>query len=119
MQRALVFLLLGPALVVFVIWLAFRAPVAPVVATIAMLLFLLICLLSAMAGLVDGCLARAVPILVRAPLTAIAGSALAFLFLSLLGMTPSPMEVKSFAIAGALYIGLCSLLSHDWRGVKV
>ena len=115
MKRALVFLLLGPASVVFAIWAAFRAPVDRLVAIIAMLLFSFTFLVSAIAGLVDGCLARPFPILARAPLTAIAGAALAVgLVLTLFGITPQPKEVMPFAIICALYMGACSLLSHDY-----
>jgi hypothetical protein len=115
MKRASVFLLLGPASVVFAVWVGFGAPARPIVAIIAMILFLLISLPSAMAGLVDGCLARKFPILVRAPLTAIAGSALAVGFArALIGVMPRPDELIPFAIGSALYMGVCSLLSHDY-----
>ena len=81
MKRALVFLLLGPASVVFIVWLIYVAtggtPWDFVVAYFALLLFLFTFLVSAIAGLVDGYLARAFPILVRAPLAAIIGSVLA------------------------------------------
>lgn len=118
MKRALVFLLLGPASVVFAVWVAFGAPAYPSVAIIAMILFLLISLPSAIAGLVDGCLARAFPILLRAPLTTIAGSALAYLDLALFGIQPPSSELNTVLIGIALYIAACSLLAHDygiWR----
>ena len=93
MKRALVFLLVGPASVFFTIRLVLGCPSA-----LALVLFLLLSLLSAIAGLVDGGLARAVPTLMRVPLTAIAGSALAFLDLALFNLVPSQREVVPLAI---------------------
>jgi hypothetical protein len=116
MKRALVFLLLGPASVVFTVWVSAGMPADRLVACIALPLFFVTFLVSAIAGLVDGCLVRAVPVLVRAPLTAIAGSALAIgLLLALFGMPLLSSELIPFAIGAALYMGACSLLSHNYE----
>lgn len=114
MKRTLVFLLLGPASVVLAVWVGFGAPTHPSVAVIAMILFLLISLPSAMAALVDGYLARSIPILGRVGLTAIAGAALASLAFALFIMPPQSI-LNTFAIGSALYMAACSLLAHDYR----
>jgi len=120
MKRALVFLLLGPASVVFIVWLIYVAtggtPWDFVVAYFALLLFLFTFLVSAIAGLVDGYLARAFPILVRAPMAAIIGSVLAAgLVPVLVRMMLQPQELLLFAIGGALSMGTCSLLANNYR----
>ena len=115
MKRELVFLLLGPASVVFTVWVTAGTPGDCIAGYVAALLFLFTFLLSAIAGLADGYLARALPVPVRAPLTAIAGSALVVgLVLALFSTIVQLRELLPFAIGGALYAGLCSLLSHDY-----
>lgn len=116
MKRTLVFLLLGPALVVLATWVAFGMPHGAFVINIAVLLFLLTLPLSGFAGLMDGLLARAFPILVRVPLTAVAGAMAVLVPLgALLGPMPQGM-LTPFVIGGALCAGVCSLFAHDYRG---
>jgi len=115
MKRALVFLLLGPALIVLATWVAVGMPPGDVVISVAVLLFLLTLPVSGIAGLMDGLLATVFPILVRAPLTAMVGALAALVLLvTLLGPMPLGMPTP-FMIGGALCAGVCSLLAHDYR----
>jgi hypothetical protein len=125
LQRALVFVLLGPLLGVLiafsVVAIAIRGYAADLYGVpIAFLFSLVVC---AIAGLVDGVLAWAAPISLRAPLTAIVGAAVAVglvLFLGAqLGATTLPMHTLiPIAVIGALNIGACSLLTHYCRRRK-
>ena len=118
MKRALVFLLLGPALVVLATWVAVGMPPGDVVINVAVLLFLVTLPLSGIAGLMDGLLARVFPIVVRVPLTATVGAmAPLVLLVALLGPMPQGMPTP-FLIGGALCAGVCSLLAHDYRSEK-
>lgn len=138
MKRILVFLLLGPALVVTA-WLIYvpagKGPGDGFVALAAMALFTFALFVASFAVLVDGYLADTLPIYLRAPLIAIVGAAIAGgLFLGTVGwMFPGWITLLSaglipgtvgwtlpfrlsapFAISGALCMGACSLLSHDY-----
>jgi hypothetical protein len=127
MKRALMFLLLGPALVVTA-WLIFIAAIGGLgglrgsVDIIATVLFVFTFLVASIAGLVDGCLARALPIHLRAFLTASVGATIAWsLAYAFLIEIVSPSASISwllmpFAIGGATVMGACSLLSHDYSG---
>ena len=118
MKRALVFLLLGPALIVLATWVAVGMPPGDVVISVAVLLFLLTLPVSGIAGLVDGLLSTAFPMLVRVPLTAMGGALAALVLLvTLLGPMPQGMPTP-FMIGGALCAGVCSLLAHDYRDQK-
>src|SRR4051812_15089598 len=115
MKRALVFLLLGPALVVLATWVAVGMPPGDVIINVAVLLFLITLPLSGIAGLIDGLLTTAFPILVRVPLTATVGAmAPLVIMVALLGPMPQGMPMP-FMIGGALCAGVCSLLAHDYR----
>jgi hypothetical protein len=123
MRRPLVFALLGPASVVFTV-LAIDgggSPLDGIAALIAMLLFLFTLSVSAIAGPIDGYLARTLPLELRAPLTALTGGTIAVgLLLALNRMmfphgTTLPLEIlMPFAVGGAVCMGACSLLSHDY-----
>lgn len=124
MKRAFVFLLAGPTLVVAV-WLLFFAASRGVgrglPATDAMILFVFSFLVSAIIGPIDGYLARVLQTPLRAPLIAIAGAAIAVGVLYVLAGMISPRWVllplwilPPFAIGGAICMGVCSLLSHDY-----
>ena len=118
MKRALLFLFFGPSLVVLTLWVALGTPGGSIVAIVAALLFLFTLPASAVTGLVDGCLAGALPLLVRAPLTAMVGAMAAVVLpAALLGSMPQDMSML-FGIGGALCAGVCSLLAHDYRGQK-
>jgi hypothetical protein len=123
MRRPLVFALFGPASVVFTVFAidGGGCRLDGIAAFIAMLLFLFTQSVSAIAGPIDGYLARTLPLELRAPLTAITGATVAVgLVLALNwmifphgGMLPQEI-LKPFAIGGALCMGVCSLLSHDY-----
>jgi len=72
-----------------------------------------------LAAVADGCLARTVPILLRAPVTAITGAmgggALTFFWLHC--FVP-PSGLMFFPLGGALCSGLCSLLANDYRSAQ-
>jgi hypothetical protein len=79
MKRALIFLLLGPALVV-VPWLIFIAVMEGLggpIDLLAMVLFVFTFFVAAIAGFVDGCLARILPIYLRTLLTVSVGALMA------------------------------------------
>jgi hypothetical protein len=118
MKRALVFLLLGPASVVFAIWVASGLPTGDFVVNIAVLLFACTFPVSAIIGLLDGYMARAFPILLRASLTTLVGATAAFVLpQALLGPLPQGMSML-LVIGGAICAGACSLLAHDYRNRK-
>jgi hypothetical protein len=123
MKRALMFLLLGPALVVTA-WLIFIAAIEGLrspVDLVATVLFIFTFVVAAITGLVDGCLARDLPIHLRTLLTASVGALIAWsLAYALFRGVFSPMSISwllmPFAIGGAVVMGACSLLSHDYSG---
>jgi len=108
MKRALVFLVLGPAVVAF-IGCAFLPS-----GVVAVVLFLFTLAVSVFAASVDG-VARDLPISVKAPLAAIVGATAAgVLGGALLGLIAAPPAVTPIALGGALCMCVCSLLSHDY-----
>lgn len=117
MKRAFLFLIAAPFVVALASWATLIAVGGPVdfASFLAMVLFLLTLSVTALPAIADGCLARVVPISLRAPLTAITGAmggcALAFFWLHC--FVP-PSELMFFPLGGALCAGLCSLLSHDF-----
>jgi hypothetical protein len=130
MKRALVFLLLGPALAVAA-WLTYVAAVEGLrghfVGASAMILFIFTFFVAAITGLVDGYLARALPVYLRVPVTAIAGGTIAVSLVLGLAWTmvlhfiTLPQWIwMPFAIGGALCMGGCSLLSSEYgRGQRL
>jgi hypothetical protein len=94
-------------------------PLEAFAVSIALLLFVFVVPVSAIAGLIDGYLARTLPILLRASLTAIVGSMGAVgLFLALFGKL-QPQELMPALTFGGLAMGcVCSLLAHDYRHAK-
>lgn len=116
MKRALMFLLLGPTLVVaaFLIYIV-KGPWGHFEGASAMILFIFTFFVAAITGLVDGYLAQALPVYLRAPLTAIAGATITVsLVLILVGTISLQWILMPFAIGGALCMGTCSLLSNDY-----
>jgi hypothetical protein len=119
MKRVFIFLVLGPLAVAITVFSALAAGGAPgnfaqfLAAALAFLTFPV----AAFAGLADGCLARTFPIPLRAPLTAIIGATIACIpaFAFLHCFLPSS-ELMFLPVGGAVCMGLCSLLSHDYRG---
>ncbi|NOJ42486.1 hypothetical protein [Bradyrhizobium australiense] len=120
LQSALVFMLLGPVLGV----LAALSVVTVMIGgyhvdsygiPIAFFFSLIVCAITAP---VDGVLAYAVPISMRAPLTMIVGAAVAVglcLFLGILlgsKMMPPLHMLIPIAVIGALNTGTCSLLAY-------
>ncbi|MBR1199637.1 hypothetical protein JQ634_24855 [Bradyrhizobium sp. AUGA SZCCT0240] len=118
MSRPLVFLLLGPLSVVLTTWVAVGMPFESFVPPIALALFFFTLPVSAIVGILDGQLARAMPLLLRAPVTALVGAAAAMVLpRALLGPMPQDMSVP-FGLGGAFCMGLCSLLAHDYNANK-
>jgi hypothetical protein len=76
MQRAMVFLLFGPASVAFITCLALQETHAPFASFVAILSFFCILPISVLAGILDGYLATFIPIFLRAPLTGVVGAIL-------------------------------------------
>jgi hypothetical protein len=120
MQRAVVFLIVGPFTVALVAALALLANGAPgnVVQFIATALLVLTLPVVAFGACVDGYLARTLPVALRAPVTAIAGAmAAAAVAYSMLHCFFPPSVLMFFPLGGAVCSGLCSLLANDygWR----
>jgi hypothetical protein len=125
MKRALMFLLLGPASVVTA-WLIFIAAIDGLgglrgfVDIVATVLFIFTFFVASVTGLVDGCLARALPIHLRAFLTASVGAVIAWslayaFFIGIVSPSASiSWLLMPFGIGGAAVMGTCSLLSHDY-----
>lgn len=118
MSRPLVFLLLGPLSVVLTTWVAVGMPFESFVPPIALALFFFTLPVSAIVGILDGQLARAIPLLLRAPVTALVGATAAMVLpRALLGPMPQDMSVP-FGLGGAFCMGVCSLLAHDYNANK-
>ena len=125
MKRPVVFLLLGPSLVALAVWMVAAAIAGRIddsfIGVCAITSFLLTLPVSAITGLVDGYLARGLPALLRALLTAVVGTTGAIgLVLALFTMIFSqtaPPEIVNVAIYAGLFLllpmGVCSLLSND------
>ena len=114
MKRALVFLLLGPALAVLTTWFAVGMPFESFAASIAVLLFVATLPVSGIVGLLDGWLAQPLPIFLRAPLTALVGATAAIILpAALFGSMPQSLSTP-FGLGGAFCMGACSLLAHDY-----
>jgi hypothetical protein len=125
MKRPVVFLLLGPSLVALAVWMVAAAIAGRIddsfVGICAITSFLLTLPVSAIAGLVDGYLARGLPTLLRAFLTAAFGMTIAIglvlaLFTIMFSSTVPP-EVMNGALCAGFFLllpmGLCSLLSNE------
>ena len=125
MKRTVMFLLLGPSLVALAVWMVAVAIAGRVddafVALCATASFLLTLPVSGITGLVDGYLARSLPALLRAFLTAAFGMTIAIgLLLTLFRIMFSatvPPEIMNAALCAGFFLllpmGLCSLLSND------
>jgi hypothetical protein len=120
MKRVLVFLVVGPLTVSLVASLAVVAAGArgEIVQLIAIAFFVLTLPVAALAGAIDGGLARNLPVAVRAPLTAIIGAmascVLAFAWLHCFFPTS---ELVFLPLGGAICTGVSSLLANEfgWR----
>jgi hypothetical protein len=114
MNRAFVFVILGPIFGVFAGWLHDVARRGFHVhfdeGVIMAILFSLV--VSVITKSIDGYFAHVLPIFLRAPLTAIAGAAVAVAtILLVLGKGVPPQSLMHIALSGALCMGACSLLS--------
>jgi len=116
MRRALMFLLLGPLLVTVGVTMAIVSPAGmdPRFGwLIAAGIFIATLPLSAIIGIIDSYLARRLPVLPRAGLTAAAGATLMcivpFVFSS--HGTVTPFFLLPFSICGAASMGLCTFLA--------
>jgi hypothetical protein len=125
MKRQVMFLLLGPSLVALAVWMVAVAIAGRIddafVALCATASFLLTLPVSAITGFVDGYLARGLPALLRASLTAAFGMTVAIglvlaLFTIMFSSSVPPEVMNGALCAGFLLLlpmGLCSLLSND------
>ena len=125
MKRPVVFLLLGPSLVALAVWMVAAAIAGRIddsfIGVCAITAFLLTLPVSAITGLMDGCLVRGLPALLRAFLTAAFGMTIAIglvlaLFMMMFSPTVPPEVMNGALCAGFLLLlpmGLCSLLSDD------
>ena len=122
MKRAFVFLVVAPVSVFVMVLLScvaiFGGKSADLATLCAVVLAVVTLPASVIAGLADGYLS-VLPISLRAYLTAMVGAAIAtgealVLFSSLL----PPSIVLTLAIGGAVLMGACSLLSHDYKGMR-
>jgi hypothetical protein len=125
MKRPVVFLLLGPSLVALAVWMVAAAIAGRIddsfIGVCAITSFLLTLPVSAITGLVDGYLARGLPALSRAFLTAAIGMTgaigLVLALFTIMFSSTVPSEVVNAAIYAGLFLllpmGLCSLLSDD------
>ena len=120
MKRVLVFLVVAPVSVFVMVFLLcvtiFGGKSVDLAALCGVVLAVVTLPASVAAGLADGYL-RVLPISLRAYLTAMVGAAIAtgeslLLFSSLL----PPSIVLTLAVGGAIVMGACSLLSHDYSG---
>jgi hypothetical protein len=120
LKRTYAFLLRGPILGVFGVMLNEAVVKGRAInwdideGTVMAFIFSLV--VSAITRPVDGYFAHVLPVLLRAPLTAIAGATIAVgLLLSLVGKMVPQQTLMSIAIIGASCRGVCSLSSHDDR----
>jgi hypothetical protein len=122
MNRALVFPLLGPALVTFEVWLVTDLALSIPVVFIGYLVTVLTLPVSVVAGLLDRRLARSLPALLRAPLTAAISTIISVVFVLavLSAVFPEATSMSSAiddVIGAGLFLllpmGVCSLLSND------
>lgn len=123
MKRALIFLAAAPVLVGASVLLTFVAMNKDELAEpLAAILFLFTVPVSAVAGGLDTWLARAFPILLRAPMIASAGaigaSGLAFILFRCF-FAPDTLPLPYFALGGATCMGVCSLLANDYAGTSL
>ena len=118
MKRAFVFLMVAPLSVFVMVFLSGVAILGGESADFAALCAAVLAVVSlpvaVITGAIDGFLGRAVPIPSRVCLTAIVGATTvtgeAAVFSSLL----PPLVVMALATGGAVVMGACSLLSHDY-----
>ena len=115
MRRVLVFLLLGPLAVAIAVTMATIPPrtVDPgIVWTSAALVFMMTLPLSAFIGVIDSCLARRVPVGLRAGLAAATGAIIPGVALYLFANCAfTPSLLLRFVICGAASAGLCALFA--------
>jgi hypothetical protein len=118
LKRTYVFLSLGPILAVLGAVLADVAAGRGFPREIgegAFIAFVFGLAVSVVTGPVDGYLAHVLPLPLRVPLTAIVGATIATgLILYLIGKAMPLHFPTPIAIIGALSMGVCSLLSHDY-----
>jgi hypothetical protein len=119
MKRVVVFYAVGPLLVLISACLAVPAPFKwspEIVFLVGMFAFFCSLPVTAFVGTVDACLAPSVSLLLRTPLTALAGAIAVGGPASLLIDHVPPSHLKFLTFAGAAYAGICALLANDWTG---
>ena len=120
MKRMLVFLLLGPILGVLAVlpYAVARIGFSDWLIIISGLVFLFGLVVSAVTGVIDTALVQIIPISLRAPCIAIVGATIAVGAILLEGGVVPQLALVVAAVTGALAMGACSLLSHDYNGRK-
>jgi hypothetical protein len=120
MNRALVFPLLGPALVALEVWMFTDLAQGTSGTFVVYFVTVLTLPVSVPAGLLDSRLARSLPALLRAPLTAAISTIISVVFVLavLSAVFPEAMSSAIDDVIGAglfllLPMGVCSLLSND------
>jgi hypothetical protein len=131
MKRIVVFLIVGPLLVAAASFFLTRPPRPPRSEWLLTSdLFLSTATASIIVGLVDGYLARTSALFPRVLLTAAVGAIVAWplanalVFKGIAGFLLSTFFLKdltpalfaAFALPGAVYAGVCSLLANGWAG---
>jgi hypothetical protein len=117
MKRAFVFLVAGPLVVALIAALTVIGAVGPsgFAAFLATVFFFFTFAVAAIAVTIDGVLSCDISIPLRASLTAIIGAAASFALASyLFHCLLPPLVLSLFALGGAVCMGACSLLSHDY-----
>jgi hypothetical protein len=122
MNRALVFPLLGPALVALEVWMFTDLAQGTSGTFVVYFVTVLTLPVSVPAGLLDSRLARSLPALLRAPLTAAISTVISIILVLavLSAVFPESMLMSSIiddVIGAGLFLllpmGVCSLLSND------
>jgi hypothetical protein len=121
MKRAFVFLVVAPVSVFFTVLLLWVVAAGTrsldFACAVAAVLSILTLPMAAISWTTDEFLVRAVPVSLRAYLTAIVGATAAMgeLLAVFNSLFPTSI-VMTLAIGGAVVMGACSLLSHDYGG---
>ncbi|MBR1121300.1 hypothetical protein JQ628_07215 [Bradyrhizobium lablabi] len=113
------FLVAGPSVVALIAALTVVSAGGPsgFASFLATIFFLFTFAVAAMAVTIDGALSCDFSIPLRASLTAIIGAAASFTLASyLFHCLLPPLVLSLFALCGAVIMGACSLLAHDYGG---
>ena len=120
LRRTLAFLLVGPMLGVFAVLLidAIYGGMGPYLSLVMGVVFTYGVLVAIISAPIDGLLSRSLSIFLRAPLVAFTAAMVGLGSLSAMFGSQPPDMFWPLGGGTAFCAALCSLLSHDWRGVK-